>query len=128
MTEITQATEVSSVSENIQALQILEYTDHELFDINKHCSMITKNKCSHSFSDNEDLIMCGSCESKFCYSCKRKGYLSKKYSFKIDDVIQIGEYSECPMCKKVSLLIDWNRELTLEIPQNQCIGNQCIVS
>lgn len=128
MTEITQATEIRPESVNIEALQILEYSDYEQFNINKHCSMITKNKCSHSFFDNEDLIMCGSCESKFCYSCKRKGYLSKKYTYIIDNVVQNGEYSECPVCEKVGLLISWNQQLTLELPQNQCVSNQCIVS
>tara|TARA_B100001989_G_C24511667_1_gene450798 strand:- start:194 stop:589 length:396 start_codon:yes stop_codon:yes gene_type:complete len=131
MTEITQATEATEVrseSENIEALQILQYTDYELFDINRHCSMITKNKCSHSFQNNEDLIMCGSCDSKFCYECRRKGVLHVEFTTVVAGLIEFHQYSQCPICDKVGFLMSWKQELSINRRQNQCTRNKCTIS
>lgn len=128
MTDITEDTETNNVTENTEALEILQYTNYELFDIDKHCSMITKNKCNHLFHKNEDLIMCGFCDSKFCYECKRKGVLHVEFTTVLAGLIELHQYSQCPICDKVGVLMNWNQRLLINRRQNQCTINKCTIS
>ena len=126
-------TENTEVIEQTEVFQILNYIDHEIFDINRHCAMITKNKCCNSFSDNEDLIMCGSCESKFCYECRRKGILTVHYTTVTAGIIELHEYAKCPICDNVGTLCTWRQGLsfqrvTTNRQQNECLNNHCIIS
>ena len=127
-------TETTEVTEQTEVFQILNYIDHEIFDINRHCAMITKNKCCNSFSDNEDLIMCGSCESKFCYECRRKGALHVEFTTVIAGLIELRQYSKCPICDKVGTLCTWRQGLSFSqrVPtnrqQNVSLNNRCIIS
>lgn len=125
---MTDITETNNLPENTQALEILQYTDYELFDINKHCSMITKNKCNHAFNNNEDLVMCGSCDSKFCYECRRKGVLHVEFTTVLGGVVELRQYSKCPICDKVGFLMTWNQGLSINMQQNQCTRNKCTIS
>lgn len=90
--------------------------------------MITKNKCSHSFFDNKDLIICGSCESKFCYECRRKSTLHVEFTTMFAGLVEFHQYSQCPIYDKVGFLSTWRQGLSINRPHIQCTRNKCTIS
>jgi len=71
----------------------IENLNYQIYEKDKYCYMITRNKCNYQFNNNDKIIQCSNCKSNFCMKCFNKGYTHVK------TISQI--YFKCPSCDQI---------------------------